>query len=234
MSMLGEQGLDRRPKDGTTVQELVDPDPRYPRISRRIYGDPEIMGLERRRNLRTRVVLSRPRVGEPGAGRRRGARARRRARDPHTRAIRERWPVDRPRADFERDVWHADEILQGLDPLSRFACLVDASRESTADTQVMAPPVRDRPGAGPAGHPARCEGRRRGPDRPHRQRRGPERRRGRSISVGGRCGRGRGCVACARGQALWVARRGRRGLPRRAGTDASALLRRSERCAKLT
>ena len=54
------------------------------------------------------------------------------------RAIRDSWPVDRPRADFERDVWHTYEILQVLDLLSLFACLVDVSRESTADTQVMA------------------------------------------------------------------------------------------------
>ena len=54
------------------------------------------------------------------------------------RAIRESWPADRPRADFERRLWHSYEILQVLDLLSLFACLVDLDRESTADAQVMA------------------------------------------------------------------------------------------------
>jgi hypothetical protein len=54
------------------------------------------------------------------------------------RAIHETWPADGPRADFERRLWHAYEILQALDLLSLFACLVDVDRESTADAQVMA------------------------------------------------------------------------------------------------
>jgi hypothetical protein len=55
-----------------------------------------------------------------------------------TRAIRDSWPADQPRADFERDIWHSYEILQVLDLLSLFICLVDLSRESTAETHVMA------------------------------------------------------------------------------------------------
>src|SRR5689334_17063199 len=49
MSTLGEQSLDCCLKDGTDLRELVDPDPEHPRISRRIYGDAEVLELERRR-----------------------------------------------------------------------------------------------------------------------------------------------------------------------------------------
>jgi phenylpropionate dioxygenase-like ring-hydroxylating dioxygenase large terminal subunit len=49
MSTLGEQSLDCCLKDGTDLRELVDPDPEHPRISRRIYGDSEVLELERRR-----------------------------------------------------------------------------------------------------------------------------------------------------------------------------------------
>jgi hypothetical protein len=54
------------------------------------------------------------------------------------RGIRDSWPTDRARSDFERDVWHAYEVLQVLDLLSLCLCLVDLSRESQAETQVMA------------------------------------------------------------------------------------------------
>jgi hypothetical protein len=53
------------------------------------------------------------------------------------RAIRETWPHDRPRGDFERELWHAYEILQVLDLLSLCICLVDLTRESSEHTVRM-------------------------------------------------------------------------------------------------
>ena len=151
------------------------------------------------------------------------------------RAIRESWPVDRPRADFERDIWHTYEILQVLDLLSLFACLVDVSRESTADTQVMARTLfaidQDPTRRVILRAPRDDVG-----DRvdltvsvvaPSVVAVDPYPFADAEIAV-------EVAVARARGQALWVRRRGRRALPRRAGNDAPALLRRSERCAKLT
>jgi len=58
--------------------------------------------------------------------------------DRRARAIRESWPQGQTRSDFERDVWHAYEILQALDLLSLSMCLVDLDRESVAEAQVMA------------------------------------------------------------------------------------------------
>jgi PAH dioxygenase large subunit len=49
MNTLHEHRIDCRLRDGTSLHELVDPDPEHPRISRRIYGDPEVLDLERRR-----------------------------------------------------------------------------------------------------------------------------------------------------------------------------------------
>ena len=46
MSTLETRALDSRLSDGIGVRELVEPDPRDPRISRRIYGDPELFELE--------------------------------------------------------------------------------------------------------------------------------------------------------------------------------------------
>jgi hypothetical protein len=58
--------------------------------------------------------------------------------DRRARAIRESWPEGRTRSDFEREIWHAFEILQVLDLLSLCICLVDLGQVSSAETQVMA------------------------------------------------------------------------------------------------
>jgi hypothetical protein len=58
--------------------------------------------------------------------------------DRRARAIRESWPTARARSDFERDVWHAYEILQVLDLLSLCLCLVDLDSPSTSEVEVMA------------------------------------------------------------------------------------------------
>jgi hypothetical protein len=58
--------------------------------------------------------------------------------DRRARAIRESWRSDRPRSDFERDIWHVYEILQVLDLVSLCVCLVDLERESSEDAEVMA------------------------------------------------------------------------------------------------
>jgi hypothetical protein len=57
--------------------------------------------------------------------------------DRRARAIRETWPHERPRGDFERELWHAYEILQVLDLLSLCICLVDLNRESPEHTVQM-------------------------------------------------------------------------------------------------
>jgi hypothetical protein len=54
-----------------------------------------------------------------------------------SRAIRDSWPPEQARSDFERDIWHAYEILQVLDLLSLCICLVDLSQESPAHTVLM-------------------------------------------------------------------------------------------------
>ena len=41
-------------------------------------------------------------------------------------------------SDFEREIWHAYEILQALDLLSLCICLVDLGQVSSGETQVMA------------------------------------------------------------------------------------------------
>ena len=54
------------------------------------------------------------------------------------RTIRDTWPQDRHRSDYERDIWHAYEILQVLDLLSLCMCLVDPMRPSSSESVVMA------------------------------------------------------------------------------------------------
>jgi PAH dioxygenase large subunit len=52
VSTLETRPLDARLSDGTGVRDLVEPDTRHPRISRRIYSDPELFELESDRILR--------------------------------------------------------------------------------------------------------------------------------------------------------------------------------------
>jgi hypothetical protein len=58
--------------------------------------------------------------------------------DRRARAIRDNWPQEQPRADFEREIWHSYEILQVLDLLSLCMCLVDPAQPSSSESVVMA------------------------------------------------------------------------------------------------
>jgi hypothetical protein len=52
-------------------------------------------------------------------------------------AIRDSWPRDQTRSDFERAVWHVYEVLQVLDLVSLCICLVDLGRPSEEKTVLM-------------------------------------------------------------------------------------------------
>jgi Protein of unknown function (DUF3891) len=54
-------------------------------------------------------------------------------------ALREAWGGRGPRSEFERDTWHAYEILQALDFLSLALCLLDTERQSGPGDPVAMP-----------------------------------------------------------------------------------------------
>jgi hypothetical protein len=54
-------------------------------------------------------------------------------------ALREAWGGLGRRSEFERDTWHAYEILQALDFLSLALCLLDAERPSGPEEPVAMP-----------------------------------------------------------------------------------------------